>query len=102
MGQDGYASLSGMIQNSKEIDGEDEAVDKAASEIGTEVIGRIPRDKIVQQCESAGKTVAEGAPHSKFSSIYDGLADEIVRRSHHTEGGMREAWHVSVINSRER
>ena len=35
MGRDGYASLGGIIQNSREIDGEHENVERAASELGT-------------------------------------------------------------------
>ncbi|MCL2296103.1 MAG: P-loop NTPase [Methanomassiliicoccaceae archaeon] len=90
MGRDGYASLGGIIQNSRGIDEEDETVDRAASEMGTNVIGRIPRDKTVQQCEAMGKTVAEGAPDSKLSKLYAELADTAVRLSHDAEGSLRD------------
>ena len=91
MGRDGYASLGGIIQNSRGIDGEDEAVDRAALEIGTGVIGRIPRDKAVQRCEAMGMTVAEGAPDSGLSRLYARLAEAVVRLSHDTEGGTGDA-----------
>ncbi|MDR1404040.1 MAG: AAA family ATPase [Candidatus Methanoplasma sp.] len=85
----GYAELRGIIQNSKGTEGEDTAVDRAASEMGTEVIRRVPRDKAVQRCETAGKTVAEGDPDSELSKEYGRLADAVLRLSSDTEGGMR-------------
>jgi nitrogenase iron protein NifH len=87
--RDGYAELRGIIQNSKGIEEEDKTVDKAAAEIGTEVVMRIPRDGIVQKCESIGKTVVEGAPNSQLSAAYDDLADVMIKLSSDTEGGMR-------------
>jgi len=89
MGRDGYASLRGIIQNSRGVDGEDGTVDRAASEMGTTVIGRIPRDNVVQRCESKGKTVAEAAPDSQLSMIITDLADAVIEHSCDVEGGMR-------------
>jgi nitrogenase iron protein NifH len=86
--RDGYAELRGIIQNSRGIEGENEVVDRAASEIGTRVVRRIPRDNIVQKCESAGKTVAEGASDSKLSAAYADLADAVVELSRDVGGGM--------------
>ncbi|MDR0309184.1 MAG: AAA family ATPase [Candidatus Methanoplasma sp.] len=86
---DGYAELRGIIQNSRGVEDEDSILDKAASEIGTKIIRRIPRDRTVQQCESIGKTVVEGYPNSVLSAIYDGLADAILESSSDSEGGMR-------------
>jgi nitrogenase subunit NifH len=44
-GKRGYASLKGLIFNAKNFEGEAEIVGKAAEEIGTEVICRLPRDR---------------------------------------------------------
>jgi nitrogenase iron protein NifH len=89
MKRDGYAELRGIIQNSKGTEDEDMTVDKAANEICTKVVRRIPRDSIVQKCESAGMTVVEGSPDSQLSAAYDDLADVMMRLSTDKDGGMR-------------
>ena len=86
---DGYAEFSGIIQNSRGIDLENETVDKAAEEMGTEVIFRLPRDAEVQRSEDAGRTVVRNAPCSEMADNYRKLADEILRRSDDSVGGMR-------------
>ena len=86
---DGYAKLGGLIQNSRNIESENEIVDKAASEIGTDVIARIARDPAVQRCESIGKTVVEGEPDSEQAGRYRNLADRLLALSEDTVGGMR-------------
>lgn len=87
--QDGYAELKGIIQNSRGVEDEDGIVDKAALEIGTRIVGRIPRDSSVQQCEAMGKTVVEGSPNSTLALKYAELAETILRLSSDTSGGMR-------------
>jgi nitrogenase iron protein NifH len=77
-GSRGYATLKGLIFNSKNIDGEEELVDKAATEIGTDVIFRLPRDPVVQAAEARGKTVVEAFPDSPMSARYRALAELIV------------------------
>jgi nitrogenase iron protein NifH len=89
LGRDGYAELGGIIQNSRGIEGEDRILDRAASEMGTKVMGRIPRDMTVQRCEEVNKTVVEGAPDSRLSEMYSELADTLVRSSSDAEGSMR-------------
>ena len=86
---DGYAKLGGLIQNSRNIESEDEIVSKAASEIGTDVIARIARDPSVQRCESVGKTVVEGEPDSAQAGLYRDLADRLLSLSEDVDGGMR-------------
>lgn len=87
--EDGYARLGGLIQNSRNVASEDFLVDAAASEIGAEVIHRIPRDPVVQECESKGMTVIEGSPGSAMAASYRKLADVLLQRSDDSEGGMR-------------
>ena len=86
---DGYARLGGLIQNSRNIESENEIVDKAASEIGTNVIARISRDPSVQRCEALGKTVVEGEPDSAQADLYRALAEKLLSSSEDISGGMR-------------
>lgn len=73
-GKRGYASLRGLILNAKNIENEDELVNKAADEIGTGIIYRIPRDPAIQQAEDKGKTVVEAFPSSPMAAHYINLA----------------------------
>ena len=86
---DGYARLGGLIQNSRAVESENEIIDKAASEIGVDVICRIPRDPSVQRCEALGKTVVEGEPDSEQAKTYRQLADKLLSMSEDISGGMR-------------
>lgn len=73
-GKRGYASLKGLILNAKNIEGENELVDKAAKEMDTSVIYRIPRHSLVQKSEEIGKTVVEAFPDSDMAHYYRNLA----------------------------
>lgn len=73
-GKRGYAMLKGLILNAKNIEGEHELVDKAAAEIGTSVVYRLPRDPFVQQAEALGQTVVEAFPDSPMAAYYRELA----------------------------
>lgn len=77
-GKRGYASLKGLILNAKNIENEDELVNKAAQEIGTEIIYRIPRSPFVQQAEAEGKTVVEAYPSSDMVAHYTALAKKLL------------------------
>lgn len=87
--EDCYARLSGLIQNSKNIEDEDAKILQLSKEIGTDVIARIGRDPIVQTCEGLGKTVIEGAPDSDQATSYRILADKLLSLSSDDVGGMR-------------
>lgn len=86
---DGYARLGGIIQNSRGVEGEDALVSKAADEMGTTVLYRVPRDPVVQKCESMGTTVVSGAPESDMAASYRDLASKIVLSAEDVSGGMR-------------
>ena len=73
-GKRGYATLRGLIFNGKGIENEDALVAKAAEEIGTEVIRKVPRDPMVQRAEDMGKTVVEAFPDCEISQIFRELA----------------------------
>ncbi|MCL2045092.1 MAG: nitrogenase iron protein NifH [Oscillospiraceae bacterium] len=77
-GKRGYASLKGLIFNAKNIDGEEELVDKAAVEIGTDVIYRLPRDGQIQVAEAMGKTVVEAFPDCEMSKHFRELAKVVM------------------------
>jgi nitrogenase iron protein NifH len=73
----GYAHLRGIIQNSRNVENEDQLVDSLAAEIGVRVVTRIPRDKIVQDCESQRSTVTSVVSEGTYVSAIKVLAAEI-------------------------
>ena len=77
-GKRGYAKLSGIIQNSRNVEDEDELVRKAAGEMHTQVLHIVPRDKTVQLAENQGKTVIEAFPDSPMAADYQALADKVL------------------------
>lgn len=77
-GSRGYAKLSGLILNARNIENEDEIVEKAVLEIGTNIVKKIPRDKHVQLAEVDGKTVIEAFPESEMADEYRSLADKVL------------------------
>lgn len=83
-GSRGYASLRGLILNSKNIEQEEELVKKAASEIDAPILYRLPRDGAVQQAEAEGKTVIEALPDSDMAEHYRSLARLLL------EGGLED------------
>ncbi|MDR2103371.1 MAG: AAA family ATPase [Treponema sp.] len=72
-----YASLSGIILNRRNIENERTLTEKAAAEIGTGIIGEIPRCSLVQDAEAEGKTVLEKFPASEMSGVYRVLANRL-------------------------
>ena len=74
----GYDKLSGLILNARNIENEDEIVEKAVLEIGTSVIKKIPRDNHVQLAETEGKTVIEAFPESSMADEYRSLAEKVL------------------------
>jgi len=95
--EDGYARLGGLIQNSRGIEGEDALVDRAAAEMHTTVLQRLPRSPEVQRCEARGTTVVAGAPESIQAEAYRQLAAMLCRRSADDSGGMRLGTEVGVM-----
>ncbi len=77
-GKRGYAKFSGIIQNSRNVEMEDELVRKAAEGMGSQVIHIVPRDKTVQLAENQGKTVIEAYPDSEMAQGYRNLAEKIL------------------------
>ncbi|MEW8955928.1 AAA family ATPase [Clostridium sp.] len=74
-GKMGYASLKGLIFNAKNFEGEKDLVEKAAEEIGTEILYSIPRNSAVQQAEAMGMTVVQAFPDNEMTKEYYNLAN---------------------------
>ena len=68
---------------------EDSLVDRAAEEMGTRVVHRLPRDPAVQRCEERGVTVVVGEPDSPMAASYRELAGKLLEASEDSSGGMR-------------
>lgn len=77
-GKRGYAKLGGFIQNSRNVEHEEELVAKAAEENETRVIKIVPRDGAVQLAEHEGKTVIEALPESQMAGEYMDLAKRVL------------------------
>ncbi|NLK26007.1 MAG: P-loop NTPase [Euryarchaeota archaeon] len=75
-------TLGGIICNSRDIDNEEEAVRQFAERIGSQLIGFIPRNAIVRECENRGKTVIEGAPLDPQADAYRRLGQAILNNQH--------------------
>ena len=84
-GSRGYAKLGGIILNSRNVENEEEIVNKAADEIGTTVVKKLPRDGHVQLAESQGKTVVDAFPESEMAKHYLELAEIILEATHDDE-----------------
>ena len=77
-GKRGYAKLAGFIQNSRNVERENELVMQAAKENNTEILHIVPRDRTVQLAENQGKTVIEAYPDCEMAACYQALADKIL------------------------
>jgi nitrogenase iron protein NifH len=79
-GEQGYATLRGLILNAKGIENEVKTVDTAAAQMETPVLYHIPRDSVVQQAEAQGHTVVESFPESSLAQHYRNLAVLLLER----------------------
>jgi len=70
--------VGGLICNSREVRNERMAVSTVAEELGTRMVGFIPRHGSVRDCENAGRTVVEGAPNSSQAEAYRQLARDML------------------------
>ena len=77
-GKRGYAKLGGLILNAKNIENEQEIVQKAVEEIETKVIAYIPRCGDIQKAEAKGGTIFEGLEESVMKEVYNNLAEQIL------------------------
>lgn len=77
-------NLGGIICNCKGIENEEEIVAQFAQEIGSRVIGVIPRSELVQKSEIEAKTVLEKYPESEQADLYRKLSDDIYQNNEFT------------------
>jgi nitrogenase iron protein NifH len=70
--------LSGIICNEREAEHEREIVEKFSAALGVPMLAYIPRNRLVQDCERAGRSVIEGSPGSEMADIYRMLANRIL------------------------
>lgn len=73
--------LSGIICNCKGIKNEIAIVNSFAENIGTKVIGIIPRSQLIQDSEIEAKTVVEKYPYSEESEKYKILSKAILENN---------------------
>lgn len=74
----GYAKCGGMILNKRNVENEEEIVQKVAEEEGINVIANIPRSQFVQRAEDKGMTVVEAFEDSEMAQNYFNVANKIL------------------------
>ena len=74
----GYAELSGVILNSRNIPDERAVVEEFTAELKTVITEVLPRSETVQQAEALGKTVIEAFPESEMAGHYRRLAGKML------------------------
>lgn len=69
-----YAKVFGIVFNHRNVENEDEKVQKFADSIGVPIVGNIPRDGNINKYEDMGKTVIEADPTLPVSQRFFDLA----------------------------
>ncbi len=73
-----YATLGGVILNRRNVKNEEEKVLELCEDIGSSIVGDIPRSELVTAAEDMGKTVIEAFPESDIAKCYERLAKSVV------------------------
>lgn len=74
----GYATVKGILMNRRNVENEEELVQKMADEAGLEIIGDIPRDASIQYYENKNQTVIEGNPELPISRTIMEIAKKLI------------------------
>ena len=74
----GYATVKGILMNRRNVENEEELVQKMADEAGLEIIGDIPRDASIQYYENQNQTVIEGNPELPISRTIMEIAKKLI------------------------
>ncbi len=74
----GYARFAGFLQNCRNVPNEDEMVEELAQRTQAPIVAKIPRSRLIQEAEKAGKTVTELFPESDVARIYRETAQKIL------------------------
>ena len=77
----GYAQLSGLILNRRNVEREDEKVDELAATVGAPVVARLARAALVQTAEDRRMTVVEAFPDTPAAQGYRDLAKAVLAAS---------------------
>lgn len=77
-GKRGYARMEGLILNSRNIENEEQIVQRAAVEMETKIVKIMPRSGDVQAAENTRKTVVEALPESDMAKHYRELAKNVL------------------------
>lgn len=77
----GYARLTGLIQNSRNVKNEGELVAELAAENQIEVTGIMPRSDVIARAEALGETVVRAFPDSDEAGLYRQLARRMLELS---------------------
>lgn len=77
----GYARLTGLIQNSRNVPNETALVAELAGENRIPVAGIMPREELIARAEGLGRTVVAAFPESDAAARYAALADRMLALS---------------------
>lgn len=75
----GYAKLSGVILNSRNVTNEKEKIKTLCNDINTPLAGTLDFSTDVQKADENEKTVLELYPNSKMAEQYKKLADQMLK-----------------------
>ncbi len=67
----------GIIYNSRNLEEEEERINRFSRAVGLPIIARIPRSELFSESEKVGQTVVEKYPKSHITKIFLELADKI-------------------------
>jgi nitrogenase iron protein NifH len=75
----GYASLGGLILNSRNVKDEVKKVQELAGDIHSSIVGQLSYSDTVHAAEELAKTVIEAFPQSEMAQEYRRLADSVLK-----------------------
>jgi nitrogenase iron protein NifH len=82
----GYARLSGIILNRRDVPDEDRRVAALAEELGVSVTGTLSRSPMVLRAEEEGKCLLAAFPDSEMAQEYRQLARAVASETFHFRG----------------
>lgn len=75
----GYAQLSGIILNRRNVPDERQKVETLAQDINTQILADLPRDNSIAQAEAAGRSVMEMFPECAYAEAVQELAERMLQ-----------------------
>ena len=77
----GYARMSGIILNRRDVPDEENRVSALASELDTDLTGTLSRSPLVLRAEEEGQCLLQAFPDSEMAEEYRRLADAIAAKT---------------------